>query len=291
LSCDRDHTLQTEKLDVPAVLSLQQVSQQRRPRRTLLSLRQQYFKYLQDRIEAFKNSQGRGELMELANEALADSQQGDEQFVLTEILADDLVDRLIHRRLRLPSYNKWRKDFLPRRQAQREPIHWGVDPTSALASLLPRVEPGDNVVVFGAGAERETLLLAAHDTEVTFLDEGRTVVEQIETRMGAESLSSLFMAYVVSMGGWMPTFERELDLVVIDATTLAEASHAARSALFIHLSNITRPGGVHVIVPGTGPAAPEAYLSHYPDWDREPEPGARRGKASRSRGVILSRPQ
>jgi hypothetical protein len=279
LSCDRDHTLQTEKLDVPAVLSLQQVSQQRRPRRTLLSLRQQYFKYLQDRIEAFKNSQGRGELMELANEALADSQQGDEQFVLTEILADDLVDRLIHRRLRLPSYNKWRKDFLPRRQAQREPIHWGVDPTSALASLLPRVEPGDNVVVFGAGAERETLLLAAHDTEVTFLDEGRTVVEQIETRMGAESLSSLFMAYVVSMGGWMPTFERELDLVVIDATTLAEASHAARSALFIHLSNITRPGGVHVIVPGTGPAAPRRTSRTTPTGIASPSPapaGARR---------------
>lgn len=272
------------------MLSLQQVSQQRRPRRTLLSLRQQHLKYQQDRIEAYKNSKNRGELMELASEALADSQVGDEQFVLTEILAEDLVDALIRRRLRLPSFNKWKKEFLPRRQAQREPIHWGVDPSSAIASLLKRLEPGDNVVVFGAGAEREALLLAAHDTEVTFLDEDRTVVEQIETRMGTESLSSQFMAYVVSMGGWMPTFERELDLVVVDATTIAEASHAARSALFIHLSNITRPGGVHVIVPGTGPAAPEAYLSHYPDWDREPEPGARRGKASRSRGVILVRP-
>lgn len=272
------------------MLSLQQVTQQRRPRKAMLSLRQQYLKYLQDRIEAFKNAQTRGELMELAQEAMADSQQGDEQFLLTEILTDDLVNRLIHRRLRLPSYPKWRKDFLPRRQAQREPIHWGIDPASAVASLLPRVESGDNVVVFGAGAEREVLLLAAHDTEVTFLDEDRTSVEQIETRLGAESLSSQFMAYVVTMGGWMPGFERELDLVVIDATTLAEASHAGRSALFLHLRNITRPGGVHVIMPGTGPAAPEAYLSHYPDWDREPEPSARRGKASRSRGVILSRP-
>lgn len=272
------------------MLSLQQVTQQRRPRKAMLSLRQQYLKYLQDRIEAFKNSQTRGELIELAQQALADSQQGDEQFLLTEILTDDLVNRLIHRRLRLPSYPKWRRDFLPRRQAQREPIHWGIDPTSAVASLLPRVESGDNVVVFGAGAEREVLLLAAHDTEVTFLDEDRNSVEQIETRLGAESLSSQFMAYVVTMGGWMPGFERELDLVVIDATTLAEATHGGRSALFLHLRNITRPGGVHVIMPGTGPAAPEAYLSHYPDWDREPEPGARRGKASRSRGVILSRP-
>lgn len=273
------------------MLSLQQVSQQRRPRRAMLSLQQQYFKYLQDRIEAFKNSKGRGELMELANEALADSQQGgDEQFVLTEILADDLVDRLIHRRLRLPSYRKWRKDFLPRRQAQREPVHWGVEPASALGSLLPRIESGDNVVVFGAGAKAEAFLLAAHDTEVTFLDEDRVVVEQVETRMGEESLSSQFMAYVVSMGGWMPTFTSELDLVVADATTLAAASHTGRAAILMHLRNITRPGGVHVIIPGPGPAAPEAYLSHYPDWDREPHPGTRRGKAAKSRGVILSRP-
>ena len=272
------------------MLSLQQVSQQRRPRRSLLSLEQQYYKYLQDRYEGYKNSRTRGELMELAQQAMADSQQGDEQFLLTEMLADDLVNRLIHRRLRLPSFKKWKKDFLPRRQAQREPIHWGVDPTSAIASILPRVESGDNVVVFGAGAEPDALLLAAHDTEVTFLDADQFVVAQIENRMGAESLSSQFMAYVVSMGGWMPTFDRELDLVVIDATSLAVASHATRSALLIHLSNITRPGGVHVLVPGAGPAAPEAYLSHYPDWDREPEPGPRRGKASRSRGVILSRP-
>jgi len=254
-------------------------------------MKQQYLKYLQDRIEGFKNSKSRGELMDLADEALADSQPGGaEQFVLTEILAEDMVDRLILRRLRVPSFAKWRKHVLPLREAQRQPVHWGIDPASALASLLPRIEGGDNILVFGAGAQAEAFLLAAHDAEVTFLDEDRMVVEQIEARMAAEFLSSEFMGYVASLGGWMPTFGRELDLAIVDATTLASASHADRSALLLQLRNLTRPGGVHVIIPGPGPAAPEAYLSHYPDWDREPRPGARRGRASRSSGVILSRP-
>jgi hypothetical protein len=292
LSCDRDHTLQAENLDVPAVLSLQQVSQQRRPRGTLPSLKQQYFRYIQDRIEGYKDSISRDELLNLGNEASADLQQssGADQFILTEILLTDMVDRLIQKRLRLPSYAKWRKHYLPLREAQRNPVKWQIDANSALASLLPRVEAGDNIVVIGAGAQAASLLLAAHDTELTFLDEDKGVVEQLEAQMIAESLSGLFLAYVATLGDWLPAFQRELDLVVLDAGTLAGLSHANRAALLLDLRNLTRPGGVHVIVPGTGPAAPEAYLSHYPDWDREPEPGARRGKASRSRGVILARP-
>lgn len=275
------------------MLSLQQVSQQRRPRGALPSLKQQWLRYHQDRIEAYKQSISRDELLNLGNEASADLLQSSEidQFILTEILMQDMVDRLIAKRLRLPSYAKWRKHYLPLREAQRNPVKWQIDANSALASLLPRLEGGDNVLVVGAGAHAATPLLAAHDTEITFVDEDKGVVEQLEAQMIAEALSGQFFAYVASLGDWLPPFDRELDLVVVDAGTLAALTHANRSALLLDLRNLTRPGGVHVIVPGTGPAAPEAYLSHYPDWDREPDPGGRRVKASRSRGVILSRPE
>jgi hypothetical protein len=156
--------------------------------------------------------------------------------------------------------------------------------------MLPRLEPMDHVLIVGAGAQAEAFLLAAHDTEITFLDGDIGVVEQLETRMAGESLSGQFMAFVAVLGEWLPRFERELHLVVLDAGTLAALSHANRAALLLGVRNLTRPGGVHVIVPGSGTAAPEAYLSHYPDWDREPLPGSRRGRASRSRGVILTRP-
>lgn len=272
------------------MLTLQQISQQRQPRRALPSLKQQYQEFLLQRIEGYKNSIPRDELLALGDEAVAElSSAGDAQFVLTEILMAEMVDGLIERRLRLPKYAKWRKQSLALREAQREPVHWGIDQASALVSLLPRLETMDNVLVIGSGAQSEAFLLAAHGVEVTFLDEDMGVVEQVEGRMAGESLSGQFMGFVARLGDWLPPFARELDLVVLDAGTLAALTHANRTALLVGVCNLTQPLGVHVIVPGTGPAAPEAYLSHYPDWDREPQPGNRRGRASRSRGVILSR--
>ena len=55
------------------------------------------------------------------------------------------------------------------RLAQRTPTHWGLEPTSPLARLLPRVEAGDVNLVVGSGAEPAAYLLAAHDATVTFL--------------------------------------------------------------------------------------------------------------------------
>lgn len=273
------------------MLSLLQLSQARRPRRSPPSLKQQYQEYLLQRIEGFKNSLARDELLALGDEAAHELQSGAAgQFVLTEILMLETVDRLIQKRLRLPSYAKWRKQYLALREAQRQPIHWGVDSASAVAGLLARVEVQDNVIVIGAGAQGEACLLAAHDAEVTFLDEDLSVVEQLEARIAGESLAGQFMAYVASLGEWLPPLERELDLAVVDAGTLAGLGHANRSALLLALRNLTRPGGVHVVVPGDGTAAPEAYLSHYPDWDREPWPHTRRGRAARPTGVVLARP-
>ncbi|MDH5316223.1 MAG: class I SAM-dependent methyltransferase [Gemmatimonadota bacterium] len=272
------------------MLSAAQLDQARR-RRALPSLKQQWQAYLLQRIETYKNSLRREELLALGDEAAQELHTGSaDQFLLTEILMLETVDRLISKRLRLPSYAKWRKQYLELRLAQREPIHWGVDSASALVSLLPRLESDDSVLVVGAGAHAEACLLAAYEAEVTFLDEDMAVVEQLEARISGEALAGQFMAYVAAFGEWLPPFSRDLDLVVIDAASISGLPHSQRQALLIALRNVTRPGGVHVLVPGDGAAAPEGYISHYPDWDREPLPPIRKGKASRSRGVILVRP-
>jgi hypothetical protein len=202
----------------------------------------------------------------------------------------ETVDRLIAKRLRLPSFARWRKQFQALRQAQRQPIHWGVEPENALVALLPRIEPDDNVLVIGAGVQGEACLLAALDAQVTFVDEDLGVVDQLEARITGESLAAQFMAYVAALGEWLPPLDRALDLAVLDAATLATLSPGRRRSLLLAVREQTRPGGVHVLLPGVGAAAPEGYLSHYPDWQREPVLPRRRGKAARSGGVVLVRP-
>jgi hypothetical protein len=272
------------------VLSAAQLAQARR-RRTLPSLKHQYQEYLLQRIEGYKNSIARDELMVLGNEANLDLQSDAAgQFVLTEILMLETVDRLIAKRLRLPSYARWRKHFQAIRLAQRQPVHWDIESDSALVALLPRLEADDNVMVIGAGLQAEACLLAAHDAVVTFLDEDLSVVNQLEARVAGESLGGRFMSLVASLGTWLPSLNSPLDLAVIDADTLAALSRASRQTLLMELRNQTRPGGVHLILPGDGPSAPEGFVSHYPDWDREPLPPVRRGRAGKSRGVVLVRP-
>src|SRR5882672_2596167 len=86
--------------------------EQRRRRLPPPSLKRQYQEYILQRIEAFKNSLPRTELLRIGGEAaeeLCASSEG--QFVLTEVLMLDTVDRMIRQRLALPSFRRWCKLF------------------------------------------------------------------------------------------------------------------------------------------------------------------------------------
>jgi hypothetical protein len=184
------------------------------------------------RIESYKRSIPRGEVMAFGGEAAIELEaEAADQFLLTELLLSETVDRMIARRLGLPSYRKWRPQYGGVRQGQREPGHWGIDSSSALVALLPRLEAEDNVLVIGAGAQAEACLLAAFGAEVTFADGDLRVVTNLEDRLDGESLSGRFNAYVTSLGEWLPAFTQELDLVVLDAGTISSLSHALRQSL------------------------------------------------------------
>ncbi len=257
-------------------------------RRPPPSLMQQYQEYVLQRIEGFKNSITRDELLRLGDEAVSEMQSTTEgQFVLTEVLMLESVDRLITKRLALRSYRRWRQQFIKLRAAQREPTHWGLEPESALVALLPRVEGDDPTLV--VGAEPAAYLLAAHDAAVTFVAGDLGTVERVESGMANESLAGLFSSYFVQPGGWLPPFERPLVLVVIDAGTLADATGAARAAFLRAVQATTAIGGVHVLLPG-GTLAPEALLSAYDGWLQDEVARSRRRGSSRLRGIVLTRP-
>src|SRR5918911_2566094 len=152
------------------MLTATQVQKTHRRRRSPYSDKQHYHEYILQRIEGYKNSIGRDELLRLGDEAATELQATSQgQFVLTEVLMLESVDRLIMKRLSLRPYRRWKQQFTRLRAAQRTPTHWGLDPHCPLCPLLPRIEPEDSALVVGSEGAPATYLLAAHDAAVTFL--------------------------------------------------------------------------------------------------------------------------
>src|SRR3954462_1320326 len=94
------------------------------------SLKHEYELYLEREIEDYKESVPRSVLLSIGDEAvrsLADQQQ----FALTELIVWDEVDKIIFKRLRLPSYTTWRRLRLKLQAELRRPEHWGLTPDDA----------------------------------------------------------------------------------------------------------------------------------------------------------------
>lgn len=248
-----------------------------------------YHEYIMQRIESFKNSIPRDELMRLGDEARTELEQaGQGQFFLTEVLAAEIVDEYLFRRLRLPSFKKWQRDLLPLRAAQRQPTRWGLDRSCPVVPLLNRVEPSDHALVIGAGAEPCACLLAAHEVQVTFLTHDIGAVERIEATVSAEALSARFTGFVVQWGIWLPPPLQLYDMVVVDVSTLSQVAPQARVEVVHCIQGQSVPGAVHVLLATDG-SAPEAFFGMYEGWTHETAPrSGRRGKLS---GVALSSPE
>ena len=266
-------------------LQLQQLSR----RRAVPSLKQQYHEYILQRIESYKNALPRRELLQLGNEAVAEMEAEGDQFLLTEVLLTDWVDRLIYKRLRLQPYSRWSKQFRQLRAAQQEPTHWGIDRRNPVTRLLPRLEPGDRALVIGADAAPLAFLLAAHDVEVVFTGSDMTFVDQIESKVAEEALGHYCSTYVSPAGHLGPGLPDRLQIVALDTVTLEAESAAARRVLVERLMERTDCGGVHLILPSTHALAPDAFLSLYADWSREELPRDKR-RPLKSMGLLLGKP-
>jgi hypothetical protein len=278
------------------VLSAADIRGTQHRRRSAYSDKQHYQEYILQRIEGYKNSIGRDELMRLGDEAAAELQSAAEgQFLLTEVLMLESVDRLIMKRLALRPYTRWKRQFLKLREAQRTPTHWGLEATGPVARLIPRIEANDATLVIGGKAEPCAYLLAAHDAAVTFIAGDMGAVERVESRMAAEALGSMFDGFVAQLCPCLPDFlcfVNGLDLVIIDPGAIAELKTSMRPAAVRDLQRRTRPGGVHLLLPSCKSLAPEALLSLYEDWtvEEDPKPRRRTGTTRVRDGLLLTSP-
>jgi len=270
------------------MLTALQLQQQRR-RRAVPSLKQQYHEYILQRIESYKNSLSRRELLNLGNEAVAEMEAAGDQFLLTEVLLTDWVDRLIHKRLRLQPYSRWSRQLKDLREAQREPTHWGIDRRNPVARLLPRLEHGDGALVIGNDAAPFAYLLAAHSVHVIFIGSDMTFVDQVESRVAEEALGHHCATYVAPTIQFADTCAEAVHVVAIDTGTLQLETVANRRVILDRLCERTSPGGVHLILPSPRALSPDAFLSHYSEWIREAPPTEKR-RPARSLGLMLTKP-
>jgi hypothetical protein len=260
----------------PAVLT-EPIPQRRR--RRPLSLRQEYEEFILQRIEDYKNQLSREEILSLGDEAVRELEVGPEgQLLLTEVLMLEHVDRLITRRLRLPTFRRWRDRHTRMRKAQRELTYWALPADLPLAALAQRLEEDEPVVVIGGAAAGTAFYLAAHDVVTLVIAESLPAVEAIETRAAQEALAGRVHALVVALGDWFPDVQPAL--AVVDPAVFATIDASARVRAMDALRERTVHRGVHLILPVEQRAdvrslAPEALLAHYAGWQVERSARAR----------------
>jgi len=271
------------------MLSLSGEPRSRTTRRPPRSLKQEYQEFILQRLEEYKNTVPRAELLKIGDEAARELQaSAQDQYLLTEVLLLEHVDRIIARRLRLPSFPRWRQKHRALREAQREPTHWGFDRTHPIVPWANRLEPRDIVVVLGAAPLGEALFLAAHDAEVFLLDQDLGAVEAAEGRAVTEQLAGAFQALVINFGSWFPDLTPAL--VVIAPSCLGSLRTKQRTSLIADLQVRTPSGGVHVLLPPPEenreviPLAPEALQTLYGGWQ------VQRGRKSKRSGFTAIKP-
>ena len=103
--------------------------------RTPRSLRHEYDAYLEREIEAYKESVSRAHLLGIAETAHA-ALEGDLQLGMRDVLLAAEVDRIIARRLKIPTFDTWRRRRLRNASEPKRPEYWGLHPDSPLAAAI-----------------------------------------------------------------------------------------------------------------------------------------------------------
>jgi hypothetical protein len=209
------------------------------------SLRHEYELHVQEEIENYKDSIPRSTLLSIGDEAVRGLGSG-AQTTLTELLLCDEVDRIIFKRLRLPSYTTWRRRRLKIIDELRRPEYWGLAPHSAWVRAVPQVgEAAGRVLVAGATEERSALYLAANGCDVTAIDSRRESLERVVDAAIRAGLGERVHAEIADLSSWTPA--TPLAAVLCAAAALCGLDQAERARAIEVLQAATADGGVHVL--------------------------------------------
>lgn len=242
----------------------------------LQSLRAEYNQYVEREVEDYKNSITTVYLHGIATEAARALDEGT-QLGMREVLLADQVDRLIAKRLRLPSYETWRRRRLKNVNELRRPEHWGLRPDTPLTRAIPRQPSMASVLVAGPRVEGSALYLAANGCEVTAVESEVAVVNRVLRAAHDAGLTEKVRGFVADLVSFTP--DGPLAAVICTPAAFAGLSMIEREQVIRLLQQATTDGGVHLIetlVAGQAVLTEEELRSRYSGWEISlvPEPGA-----------------
>jgi hypothetical protein len=238
------------------------------------SLRHEYELYVDLEIENYKESVPRRVILAIGDEAVKGLGESP-QLALTEILLCAEVDRIIRARLRVPSYDAWRKRRVKALADFQRPERWGMRPDSALVRTVNQKAGGEHhVLVAGANEEGPALYLAANGCEVTALDREEEVLARVFAAAAEVGLSGRIRGLVADLASWSP--DMPLSAVVCAAAAFAGLSDMERRRAIALLQRATTDGGVHLVetsAHGVRLVAIEELRSVYRGWQVTVERG------------------
>src|SRR5215510_2042751 len=226
------------------------------------SLQHEYELFVEQEIENYKESLPRNVLLGIGDDAVS-SLSAAAQLALTELVLCNEVDKIIFRRLRLPSYETWRRRRLKLISELRRPEHWGLSPDDLLVRALPQAIEG-RVLVAGVEDEVSALYLAANGCEVTTLaSEEYTLERVVQAAIGA-GLAGRVHAQVGDLASWTP--QVPLTAVIVSQAALAGLSPEERARAIEVLQSATMDGGVHLLQTIVDGMSLEELQSRYHGW-------------------------
>lgn len=237
-----------------------------------LSLKTQYLLFVEEEIENYKESIPRHALLAIGDEAARTIAAG-QQMALTELLLCEEVDRIIFRRLALPSYRTWCRRQQKLDAERRRPETWGLPPDDVVVRVM-RPSAEGCVLVAGEAADGSALYLAANGCDVTALDREGATVERVLDAAEQAGLATRIHGEVGDLRNWVPA--HPLTAVLCTPSAFAGLSRTERARAIEVLQSATLDGGVHLvrtIVAGRQSVSLEELQARYAGWDVSVEPG------------------
>lgn len=242
------------------------------------SLRHEYSLYVDREIEAYKDSVSREHLCGIADFA-QNALEGELQLGMRDVLLAAEVDRIIAKRLKIPSFETWRRRRVKNSSEPKRPEFWGLRSDTPLVQAINSASLHSRVVVSGARVHGSALYLAANGCQVTAIEPEHDVVERVLSAAEDAGLESRVRGLATELREWRP--DGPLAAVICTPAAFAGLSAFERERVIAVLQTATADGGVHLvetIVAGQEAITEEELRAQYSGWEVSfvPEPGAAR---------------